>query len=204
MKNILAIIVLISFVSNQEIGIIGSKSWTNNQDIENPLGFGLYIAQPLFQKLHVRLEFSRHTNQRKYIGTTYDGGPVGYNSKTELIKSYAYINSLELSFIYSVLESKYFNLKIGPGINTNSLDANKKGMETGRPVAVLGVDKFGLSLLINIVTNELKFVPLRLNCLYKRRYLGYIGATRVATDIENPFEDLIDISELQLGLSYSF
>ncbi|MFH2048917.1 MAG: hypothetical protein ABIJ12_05690 [bacterium] len=207
MKKLQITIVVILFVFSQdvfsqEIGILGSKSWTNNQELDNPFGFGLYLSQPLFQKLDVRVEFRRCTNQRKYLGKTYID-TLGY-SITEIIKSNSYMNSIELSFIYSILKFYSFNLKIGPGISANTLDADKKGKETGRSIGVLGVDKFGLSLLINLVTDEIASVPLHMNFLYKRNYIGYIGPTRVATDIENPFKDFINISELQIGLSYSF
>lgn len=202
MKKLFAAIVLLSFVFGQEIGIAGSKSWTNNQDLENPLGFSLYLSQPLFQKLHVRVEFSRHTNQRKYIGITDEGGPVGNNSKTELIKSDAYINSIELSFICPIFETNYLNVNIGSGISTSSLDANKKGTETGRPIGVLGVNKVGLSLILQFETKQFTSFQIYPNFLFRYKYLS--PAFSEATDIENSFNNPFMLSELQIGLSYSF
>jgi hypothetical protein len=48
-----------------EIGVLGIKSWTNNQVLRNPYGFGLYLLQPVSEKVKLAFEYEYLTNVQK-------------------------------------------------------------------------------------------------------------------------------------------
>jgi len=194
---------LLHFTSySQEIGIAPIKIWTNNIEIGNPAGFGVYFFQPI-GRLGIKLEYVLSTgNSRSYYGILNGGfllSPEEYIYDSVSIKSkfHAFELSLHLPKLFELFKN---NFNIGAGVTFDYFSQEKKGLNNGQKLST-DENKPGFFYSFSISRENFFNLPFKLELLFKHKALR---SGSFATDTEQPFTDAIDVKELQLNLGYIF
>lgn len=187
----------------QEIGVTGIKFWTDNYELENPPGFGAYGSYPLGKKINARLEYNYATNKREFFGDILSGfmQPDPKPVPPENVESTSTMQALELSLLFRVASIQYFHFDLGPLLGMSFFSGHRKGLESGEEVDLFKEDKWGFGLALLVGSPDFAGVPLGVNLMYK---LKVLRSSSAPTDVESPFSDSINISQLQLGVSYKF
>jgi len=81
-----------------EIGITASHLWTNNKELQNPIGFGAYISKNFSDFLSLKFSYEYIYNERNYYGTLSSW--MELNSTWESIQTYADANLWKLSLAF--------------------------------------------------------------------------------------------------------
>lgn len=184
--------------SSQEIGIIGSKYWTNNSELQNPLGFGIYLSKDFSTLFSIKLNYEYLANERIYEGVT-GTGILGENAVQEKIKSSSRANLWKLSFAIVPLDLELLRFYTGLALSSGSFSADKHGQQTGKKVSSLDGQKFGAGFFFNIKTPPFKIIPIVITVNVSR---DYFGTSSMATDIETPFSQKMTTTNLQICLGY--
>ena len=203
-KMIKYVIILFSLSLNlnaQEIGIAPVKLWTDNYEIENPLGISIYYLQPI-GKLALKLEYILAKNERNYFGLLNGGfliSPQDFIQDNILSKSTfrAFEISCQVPGLFEVLQNDF---SIGAGISFDKFTKNKIGLNTGKEYT-FSEDKYGMFYLVSLSRKNIFGLPIKLEILFKHK--GLKGGN-FATDSDQPFVSATDIKELQLNIAYVF
>lgn len=204
MKKLIFVIVSFFFVVDnysQEIGISPTKLWTNNYEIENPVGFSIYYFQPI-GRLGVKLEYVSAKNERSYYGFLNGGfllRPEDYIQDSISSKSSfrAYEFSLQIPKLFGVFQN-YLN--IGAGISFDKFTRDKIGLSSGKKYSSYE-NKFGVFYSISLSRQDIFGLPIKLEILFKHKGLM---EGNYATDSEQPFVSAIEVKELQFNFAYVF
>lgn len=192
-----------SVASGQEIGVVTSKSWTNNKELDHPFGIGVYADQPLFHRFNIRVDFAYHRNQRQYVGRTYDYDWLfRMNETVELVKGYSFMKSGQVMLGYSILRLSKANIITGLGVSLNTLDSVLNGTETGRAVIVNEARKFGYHWMLNVKMGLFSRFPIVFDVVFEHSRLA--GPSTLCVDCVglNSFDNDISTSVLKVGISY--
>ncbi len=196
-------IVFIFFVNgySQEIGIAPTKIWTDNREIENPIGFSIYFFQPI-GKLGVKIEYVAAKNSRSYYGFLNGGFLLRQEDYIQdSISSNSTFRAIEFSLhLPKLLEFFQNYLDIGAGITFDKFTRDKLGLNTGKKFET-NENKFGIFYCVSISRENIFELPIKLEVLFKHKALT---SGSFATDIEQPFVEAIDVKELQLNFAYVF
>lgn len=187
----------------QEIGITGIKFWTDNYELENPPGFGAYGSYPLGNRVNARLEYNYAANKREFFGFVL-GGFIGPNPKPaspEMVESTSTMQVIELSLLFRTVNLNYLYFDLGPLTGISFFSGHRKGLESGEEADLFKEGKWGFGLALVVGAPDIAGVPLGVNLACK---LKILRSSSPPTDIESPFSDSINISQLQLGVSYKF
>lgn len=187
----------------QEIGVTSIKFWTDNYELENPWGFGAYGSYPLGQKINARLEYNYAANKREFFGDVLGGfmQPDPKPAPPENVESTSTMQAIELSLLFRIASFQYFHFDLGPLAGISFLSGHRKGLESGEEADLFDEDKWGFGLALLVGSPDFASVPLGVNLVYK---LKFLRSSSAPTDVESPFSDSINISQLQLGVSYKF
>jgi hypothetical protein len=204
MKIIIYFFIASIFVINsnaQEIGISPTKIWTDNKEIENPLGFSIYFFQPI-GKFGVKFEYVSAKNSRSYYGFLNGGfllRPEDYIQDS--ISSNSTFRAIEFSLhLPKLLELFQNNLNIGAGITFDKFTREKVGLNSGKKFET-NENKFGIFYSVSISRQNIFELPIKLEILFKHKALA---SGSFATDTEQPFVDAMDVKELQFNFAYVF
>ena len=187
---------------SQNLGISISKINTNNYELENPFGFSISLSNKLIRNNYIKLEYIFNQNTRNfkgYIGNKFFINPFEQPIDEE-IESKSYIHNLEFSFYYPFIKINENRFGIGAGLNTSIIDGLRKGYDSNKKQNLLDTDKFGYFVYLYSDIYTIKGFPIHLNIVAKYKYLFSSG---FATDIENTFNNKINIFELQFGIVYN-
>ena len=188
-------------IYSQEIGISFAKVWTDNDEIQNPVGFSVYAFQPVWY-FGVKLEYLSANNERNYYGLLNGGFLI--NPKDfiqDSIFSKSNIQSIEVSLVLPRIFEVFNNyLNVGAGISLDKFSRDKFGINSGKKYSAYD-SKIGIFYSISLSHENIFGLPVKIEVLFKHKGLmsGYY-----VTDVEKPFADLMDIKELQLNLGYKF
>jgi hypothetical protein len=187
--------------NSQEIGLAPVKIWTDNKEIENPIGFGIYFFQPI-SVVGIKLEYVRAKNTRNYYGLVYGGFLLRpEDSIQDSILSNSSFRAIELSLIFPKLFEVFGNqVNIGTGVTFDKFNREKSGLTTGKKFETYE-NKFGVFYSVSISRRHIFNLPVKLEILFKHKALS---DGNLATDTEQPFAEAIDIKELQLNFAYVF
>lgn len=205
-KPTLKIVLLLLFsvvAYGQEIGITGIKFWIDNYELENPIGFGAYGSYPLGKRINARLEYNYASNKRKFFGPVL-GGFFPADPKPlppENVESTSTMQVIDLALLFKVVNFSYFHFDLGPLAGISFLSGHRKGLESGEEADLFKENKWGFGLALLVGSPDFAGVPVGINLVYK---LKFLRSSSFITDIESPFSDSINISQLQLGVSYKF
>lgn len=185
----------------QEIGISPTKLWTNNYEIENPLGFSLYYFHPI-GRLGVKLEYVSAKNERSYYGFLNGGfllRPEDYIQDS--ISSKSTFRAIEFSLqITKIFGAFQYYLNIGAGITFDKFMRDKFGLSSGKKYSTYE-NKVGLFYLVSVSRQNIFGIPIKLEILFKHKGLM---EGNYATDSEQPFVSAIEVKELQFNFAYVF
>jgi hypothetical protein len=199
-KIIFTIIILTSSISAQHLGISFSKLWTDNYELENPNGFSINIAQPLFKYFEVQFEFSEFENRREYFGFLI-GGFFATPPPKENIISISTLQVYEISAKYYFLNLELLRAAVGLGISLNKLDGSRLAEESGRRTSLFDESNFGIAGIFYMESRAIKILPVTLYTSIQKKQ---IAPGSQATDIETPFSETIDTYLLQIGAKFKF
>jgi hypothetical protein len=185
----------------QEIGIAGSQAWTDNVELGNPYGIGLYVSENLTNAIVLKVGYDYFSNDRTYVGVTSDLEIVAQNPVSELIQSSTQAKLWNVTLLYEPLRFDWIHVEMGPSVTTSFFSIQKRGTQTGRDVSALGGQKFGLGYLIRIRMEPMAAIPIAISIAASGDLLGYSGS---ATDVETPFFSPIRFTVLRLSVGYSF
>ena len=203
MKKLRLIFVALIFISNLafggSIGLSLSQMWTDNYELENPIGLSAHFTQSLMKKTRLRLEYSLSMNERNYFGVLV-GGFLSPEDPQENVRSRSYVKSFEADLLYDVISTKRLSLGLGGGVHQTSLSANRKGLETGRETNLVGQNKYGVLAVAYIEIDRLLHLPLSFSIMAKYKSSN---TSPVPLDTEAPFTSAIQLKLIQFGLSYT-
>ena len=205
MKKILlffAVIATLSVSYPQEVGIAPVKLWSNNYELQNPYGFGIYYYQKIW-KTGVKLEYITAKNNREYFGYLFSGFFVNPEKiYKENVKSITNYRAIEISVaVPKIFEFKQFSLNLFLGFTFDRFDGERTGLSSGKHISLFYENKTGYILGLSIAKEGLFGLPLKTELLFKQKNLNeHISIT----DAEQPFGGALDIKELQLNISYIF
>ena len=187
---------------SQEIGISASKIWTNNYEIENPTGFGVYYSQAI-GKFALKLGYFAANSERNYYGFLVNGFVSGpeYYSKESVISKSTY-SSLELSInTKNLVEFLGTSFNVGIGISSDKFGCSRRGSDSEREIDVDEENKLSIFLCISISKKDIFGLPVKLEILMSHKGLKN---GKYVVDSEQLFVSLNDIKRLQLNLAYAF
>ena len=201
-SGILFILHLVSSGTPQEVGIYGSKIWTGHYEIQDPIGGGAFISLPLLdQRLRLNFEYSYHQNNREFTGRVIGGFiPIEYMSPIEQVESRSWRKSFMLTLSIKTFNWSENQRFLGGGYSLSKLEGQRKGLSSGVQNDLWDMSKNGIVFLISYYRTS--FILERLNFISKILYQIY-GSSIYATDIENTFNQEMEIIELQFGLAWS-
>ncbi len=204
MKTIICSFVILLFTVStcaQEIGAAPTKIWTDNNEIEDRMGFSIYFFQPI-GRFGVKLEYTYAENTRNYYGFLNGGfliAPEEYIQDS--ISSRSTFRAIELSLHLPKLFELFQNyLNIGAGVTFDKFTLDKSGINTGSTFGTYE-NKFGIFYSVSISRENILSLPIKLELLYKQKALA---EGSFATDTEQPFTGAIDVKELQFNVAYVF
>ena len=200
-------IVFIFFINSnaQEIGIAPTKIWTNNIEIQNPIGFSIYFFQPI-GRLGVKFEYVYAKNSRNYYGY-FNGGSRLHteNYIQDSISNNSTFRAIELSLHLPKLIGIFQNyINIGAGITFDKFTREKVGLNSGKMFN--NNNKIGLFYSVSISREKILELPIKLEILFKHKALaGEMIVTNAGQSSgEQPFVEAMDVKELQFNLAYMF
>jgi len=188
-----------SLTSAQEAGAFVAQAWSNNAEVEDPLGFGIYLSSNPSALLVIGISFERFANDRTYEGysTVFTPNPVW-----ESINSSVRATMWKLRLSFFPLKYDYFSFGIGSAVSANWISISKRGVGTGNRVATEGGQKFGVGISLLARITPIEFLPLAVNIDGQRHFLS--ESTSVVTNTEMPFKRSMAITSLSIGISYFF
>jgi hypothetical protein len=186
-----------------EIGFMGIKSWTNNLDLRHPYGFGLYLLQPVSEKVKLACEYEYLTNSQKTFGSFHlSHWSDGSGSVQDVFSVRNYISSLQLGLMHTVTHSRTTYLEFGGGICAVVIERKGHLMATGIDWGYSDAFMSGLVLDIGLLVSEVKDLPLVIRFGFKHRFLS--GSWTSGGDWGSPFSDPITTTEVSWGFGYQF
>jgi hypothetical protein len=185
----------------REIGIAPVKIWTDNKEIQNPIGFSIYYFQPI-GKFGIKFEYVYAKNSRSYYGFLNGGFLLRKEDYIEdSISSNSIFRAIEFSLQFPKLFEIFQNhLNIGAGITFDKFTGEKIGLSSGREFNS-DEDKFGIFYSVSISREKIFKLPLKVEVLFKHKALS---SGSYAADAEQPFVGTIDVKVLQINFAYIF
>lgn len=200
LKIVLITLTLSLPLKAQEIGIAPVKIWTNNYELQNPVGFSAFFFQPIW-KLGIKFEYSMAFNNRDYYGAIL----TGYMAEPpilENVNSKSRYQTYEFSIAApSVNIHENININGAVGFSFDSFALERKGKSTGRNIDFDKDNKNGYFYSIAVSYGKLFQLPIKLEVMFKQKSLY---STLHVEDIEMPFEDLKSMNVLQVNIAYVF
>lgn len=184
----------------QEIGVFPAKIWTNNYEMQNPFGFGIFLGKDIW-KMELRFEYIYARHKRTYDGYLTQGFLVVPSPFIfERVNSTATFNAYELSLsVPELVHLEGFDLGLGLGLTFDRYTATRKGATSGETVDFDDAKKRGIFLAGSISRNNIIWPRVKLEFSYKIKGLSNLNS---ATDVELPFEGIENVQELQLSVIY--
>lgn len=204
LKYIYAILILLLLAGpscGQDVGFGIVQAWSNHADLENPFGYTLSVSQSVQHDFDIRLEFSFLSNQRDYLESSPDNTGIIEDETNETINSRAQITAVGFSLLYNPVDWDRFDVIIGGGFSLNILNAQKVGIITGKTLPVHETTKLAFNLHSGLRWRRILQSSFG---VYLNYCVGYLSQSRFMEDEVNPFNGDVNLTQLELGLLYSF
>lgn len=186
-----------------EIGVIGLKDWTKDEELKHPYGFGLYLFQPVSQKVKLTFEYdylTSKTTEWSYWGWGYN--PFDEDQRPVKMIRRNHVSVFEFGFRHLITRSQTTLLEAGVGACLAHLEVDAHEQFSGRKVYLPDADKLGLVLNVGLLVQELKDLPLTMRFGFRHRFLT--GSGMSCCDCRSTFSDAITATEVSWGLGYQF
>lgn len=205
LKNIILLIALVTLTSTplrgQHLGFGFAQGWTDNPDLDTPFGFNMSLAQSFHSKFDLSMDVTFMSHRREYLEDPEGGAGFIEDGVIEHIDSRAQLTSIGFMLLYNPLDWYQFDIMVGGGLSLNILDAQKVGVLTNQTLPVNETTKLALQLQGGLRWQMIMDSPFG---AYLNYSLSYLGQSRFQEDMSNPFVDNLNLSQLQLGLLYTF
>ena len=203
MKRI-TLLLIISFNSlliAQEISLYTSKSWMDNIETGNPVGYGIAFYLPV-SIAGLKFEYSQAENNRSYEGLLVYGFIVPPDRLIdETIESTFKLQSYELTVaLNNLVEYKKFALNLAAGGSWDNFKTKRIAAASLR-TADFSETKYGFLYSISLSYEKIFDLPLKPYIQFKQKFM--YGTSEV-TDVEQLFEGDINSNQVQLGIYYIF
>lgn len=185
----------------QHLGFGFTQGWTDNPDLDTPFGFNMSLAQSFHPKFDISMDFTLMSHRREYLEDPEGDAGFIEDGVIEHIDSRAQLTSIGFLLLYNPLDWYQFDIMVGGGLSLNILDAQKVGMLTNQTLPVNETTKLALQLQGGLRWRMIMDSPFGAFLNYS---LSYLGQSRFQEDVSNPFEDNLNLSQVQLGLLYTF
>ena len=185
----------------QHIGFGIAQGWTDNPDLDAPFGFNMSLSQSFHPKFDLSMGVTLMSHRREYLEDPDGGAGFIEDGVVESIDSRAQLTSIGFMLLYNPLDWYQFDIMVGGGLSFNILDAQKVGVLTNQTVPVNETTKLALQLQGGLRWRTIMDSPFG---AYLNYSLSYLGQSRFQEDMSNPFVENLNLSQLQLGLLYTF
>lgn len=189
----------IAGVRSPEIGVIGLKDWTKDEDLKNPYGVGFYVFQPVSENVRLTFEFDYLTSQttdRLYIFDSTD--------YCDVIKVFRrnHVCAYQAGVRHIVCHSRSTFLEMGGGLCLVRFAANTHIPRTGERWSSADIDKWGPVLDIGLLVTNLKDLPITMRFGFRHRFLG--GSAEMTCGGASLSRRSITTTEISWGFGYQF
>ncbi|MFH2048164.1 MAG: outer membrane beta-barrel protein [bacterium] len=183
-----------------EFGLNANSSWSDNNYLKNPEGWGFSVSKNINNKISVRLSFNRYSRDFKYFGVMSFGyPPPEADTTTEIISSKARIHFYEITANYSIYNGNKFRVDIGGGFGKSNPKLTLTGEQTYSMMSN-DDDQALIILSFDVTIKEFIYKNTALRMGYNHREATY-GAK--ATDSFYPFDEL-SLSSVNINLIVQF
>jgi hypothetical protein len=206
MKQILCVLFILLYCSSVsaktgiELGLNANSSWSDNNYLKNPEGWGISISKSINNKISVRLSFNRYARDFKYFGVMSFGfPPPEADTTTEVISSKARMHFYEITANYGIYNGNKFRVDIGGGFGKSNPKLTLIGEQTHSMIS----NDYGLALIIlsfDVTIKEFIYKNTALRIGYNHRKAAY--GTK-ATDSFYPF-DALSLTSVNINLIARF
>jgi hypothetical protein len=191
------LIMILAHAKAQVVGVSPVKIWTNNYEIQNPVGIGVSLSKTI-GFITWKGEYIYARNERTYSGYLSGGLLVPPLPPIENINSTSSFSAYEFSLSLELLSRKSsMDINIGIGFSFDSYSADRVGSTTGIKTSFKSGIKSGPFISFSNDYHIGNAVSIGL--CYKIK--GFLQR-EMATDIELPFANIKTVCELQLNISY--
>jgi len=184
-----------------DIGVIGAKTWTDDADIGDPEGLGIFVTDRVSEHFRLQLEYRYFRHEREVLGwITSQWQPV--YGDPELLKSVTTYNAFDADVLVEIWRLGRFGIECGPGISMNNVSLKRISTDVNPTSDDRSVSRLGLSFTTRVSTRPVSTSPFRLNLSFKAKHIR-ADKTQLQ-DSWTPYEDGLGIYELSIGLAYIF
>ncbi len=180
-----------------EVGIIGLIDRANNTYLEYPHGLGLYLFQPVSQKVKLTLEFD-------YLTCESNDNAYDYKrSATVYLINRNRIFTIETGFRHLISRSRSTFLEFGGGLCLSMIHATRRLAQSGELWSPDDAAKLGVVIDIGLLVVEPKDLPLTTRFGFRHRFLAGWRGTHIP-ESHPIFDDPITTTEVSLAIGYRF
>jgi hypothetical protein len=186
----------------QEAGLLLSRGWSEQQELENPIGFSAYASLSPLPFLDIRASHGRHirgSTEDTQLCDPYELLPT--NCSRERVRSEGQLRSSSLAFVLVAPVSDQIRLGMGYGWSWNSVEATAESLTSERSPAapVLPEANQPGSLWIVTAGVERLFGRLGLVSTLTRNSMEFYECV---DDAYGPFCGKSRFTHLEIGLMY--
>lgn len=180
-----------------EVGIVGLLDFTNNTYLEYPRGLGLYLFQPVSQKVKLTLEFDYLTCKSNDKACDYERSATVY-----LINSNK-IYTIETGLRHVISHSRSTFLEFGGGLCLSVIRATRRLAHSGELWSPDDAAKLGIVIDIGLLVVEPKDLPLTTRFGFRHRFLEGWKGTHIP-ESHRIFVNPIIATEVSFAIGFQF
>ncbi len=192
------IIIFITSLRSQEIGITASQIYSDNSELQNPFGYGIFIALPSNSSFQIKFEYNQHQNTRHFYGPLSAGFfsmPLEY----EDVESRSKVTSYEFFLLKSLYISSRSSFHLGIGLSRNHLQNTRQGLQSDKTLKLEDDSKWAYQIILQGEHAIYRQLPVWGMASVK---IKNIINNRSVTDVDHPFQESITFIQLQLGIVF--
>jgi hypothetical protein len=199
---ILAVASTIAAQRPPEIGIFGLKDWTKDEELKNPYGFGIYLFQPLSDKVKLTIEYDYLTSKMKYL--YYLHYPFSGGSTLARVIRRNHVSSYQIGFRHLISQSGSTSLEFGGGLCLVYAGASMRVVGFDEHWSLPAIHKYGPFLDVGLLVSILNDLPLTMRFGFRHRFLVLGKSDLMPCGGGSISGDPITTTEVSWGLGYQF
>jgi hypothetical protein len=183
-----------------EIGMFGLKDWTKDEVLKNPYGVGIYLFQPLSDKVKLTIECDYLTSKMKYL--YYLHYPFSGGSTLARVIRRNHVSSYQIGLRHLISRSGSMSLEFGGGLCLVHAGASMRVVDFDEHWSLPATQKYGPFLDIGLLVAVLRDLPLTMRFGFRHRFL--VGSNALACGGSSLSRDAITTTEVSWGFGYQF
>jgi hypothetical protein len=179
-----------------EIGVMGVKCWTKDQQLKHPYGVAAHLLQPISRKVTLVFEYEYLTSKNRRANT-WNSQLNAWERNTERNR----VSIFQFGFLHGIAGRRSTFLEVGGGLCVAYLSTNRRIVSTYWGEYSVDATKVGLVLDVSLLVTELKDLPLVMRFGFRHRFLS--ESRRWCYDCGgSAFLNAITTTEVSWGLGY--